>query len=148
MHRNLISRRTTFWHVSMIRRWEEPYESAGVARRCFGLVSSHLLWDVFPTMKEKRAAWNRDGCRVNINFRSQNLSVCCRLDLSSSWKSARLTYVYCRLICLCVCRRVSKARGWLIFVGKQKYPSSCVRITVTPISANVLHNLVCHGPEG
>lgn len=81
----------------MIFCWEEPYETAGFVWRCFALAISHLLWDVFSTMKEKRAAWNRDGWKVNINFRSQNLSVCCRLKLSSSEKAAVSGYF---LVCM------------------------------------------------
>lgn len=76
-----------FWQV-----WKEPYEAAGFVWQCLGRTISHVLWDVFSTMKEKRAVWNRDGWKVNINFRSQNLSVCCRLNLTTSEKAAVLSY--------------------------------------------------------
>lgn len=115
VRRNAIPHGAIFWQVCMIFRWKEPYEAAGFVWQCFGSAISHLLWDVFSTMKEKRAVWNRDGWKVNINFRSQNLSVWCRLNLSTSEKSSSVELL---LVCMdvfffvCVGENPKAAGGW------------------------------------
>lgn len=153
MHGNLIRHRATFWPASTIRCWKEPYETAGLIWRWFGLAILHLLWDVFSTMKEKRVAWNRDSWKVNIHFRSQNLSVCCWLDRAT----AVLSYFFEWMTVLFVfVGENPKAAAWmielsvfwfdLIKVPSLVYFPVCFSPTLT--SANILSNVICHGPEG
>ena len=76
---------------------------------------SHLLWDVFSTMRERRAAWNRDSWKVNINFRGQNLSVCCRLSRSvrRANSSVELLFLSGWLYFWCLWERIQRQRrGW------------------------------------
>lgn len=63
---------------------------------------------------KRRAAWNRDSWKININFRSQILSVCCRLSFHSSEKAAVLSYFLRVWICVHVCGRQLKGSGWMI----------------------------------
>lgn len=64
----------------------------------------------FSIERETKAAWNRDDWKENINFRSQNLPVCCRLKLSFSEKPAVLSYFFCTEDFVHVCGRESKSR--------------------------------------
>ena len=102
----------------------------------FASAISHLLWDVFSTMGgKKRAVWNRDGWKVNINFRSQNLSVWCRLKPLHQWESSSVELLLARAD---VCGRESEkaAGGWsncALFwsLGGKKRPSPlCIRVCV------------------
>lgn len=67
-----------------------------------------VLWDVFSTMRQKESGSETETDeKVNINFRCQNLSVWCRLKLTTGEKSSSVELLSARIAASCgrVCVR-------------------------------------------
>lgn len=108
----MIPHGAIFWQVCLILRWKEPYETAGLVWQCFSPAISHLLWDVFSTMRERRAAWNRDSWKININFRSQILFCLLQIKPPLRRESSSFQLLFVRVnLCSCVWERTQ--RQWV-----------------------------------
>lgn len=93
----------------LICAWKTRYEFVSAEKNHMkqraGFVCHNFFFSVpaiSHVLSQQRSEKRRGGPEVNINFRSQNLSVWCTLKLSSSEKAAVLSYIRVS-ICLCVC---------------------------------------------
>lgn len=111
---------------------------------------SWVLQDFFLTMEWRRAVGNGDGWKANIHFRSQTLSVWCRLNLTTVAKAPVLSYIVRAPMYHAEERILRQKVDDLIVLfphsGASLWVFMCTSLTC--VSASRLSNVVCQRPEG